>query len=91
MDWIIAIIVGGIIGWIASIIMRTDRQQGLLANIIIGIIGSALGRWFFGDLLKIGGATTAGGFSLLGLLWGIIGAVLLIAVLRFFGIMGGNR
>jgi uncharacterized membrane protein YeaQ/YmgE (transglycosylase-associated protein family) len=82
MDWIIAILVGALIGWLASILMKTDARQGALANIVIGIVGSALGRWLFGDVLNIGGATAAGSFSILGLVWGILGAVVLIAILR---------
>lgn len=82
MSTIIAIIVGGLIGWIASLIMKTDSQQGLLANIIVGIVGSFLGKVIFADLLGLGGATVAGTFSLLGLFWGILGAVILIFLLR---------
>lgn len=84
MSWLIAIIVGGIIGWIASMVMNTDSQQGILANILIGIVGSVLGRWLFGSLLGIGGATAAGSLSLWGIIWGIIGAIILIAILRAF-------
>lgn len=82
MDWIIAILVGALIGWLASLIMGTDARQGALANIIIGIVGSALGRWLFADVLGIGGATAAGGFSLIGILWGVLGAIVLIFILR---------
>ena len=60
MDWIIAILVGALIGWLASVVMKTDARQGALANIVIGIVGSALGRWLFGDVLGIGGAVAAG-------------------------------
>jgi uncharacterized membrane protein YeaQ/YmgE (transglycosylase-associated protein family) len=87
MGWIITIIVGGIIGWLASKIMKTDEQQGILANIVIGVIGALLGRWVFADLLGIGGATAAGEFSLAGLLWGIIGAVILIAILKALNVL----
>lgn len=82
MSWIIAIIVGGIIGWIASLIMRTDEEQGTLANIVVGIVGAVLARWIFGSLLGIGSAATAGSLSLWGILWGIVGAVVLIAILK---------
>lgn len=82
MDWIIAILVGALIGWLASLVMGTDARQGALANILIGIVGSALGRWLFGDVLHIGGAVAAGSFSLLGLLWGVLGAIVLIFILR---------
>jgi uncharacterized membrane protein YeaQ/YmgE (transglycosylase-associated protein family) len=82
MEWIVAIIVGAFIGWIASIIMGTNAQQGALANIIVGIIGAALGRAIFGSVLGVSSATNAGQFSVGGLLWGIVGAVILIALLR---------
>lgn len=82
MGWIITIIVGAIIGWLASLIMNTDVEQGLLWNIIIGIVGSLLGKWIFSDILGIGGAAVAGTFSIWGLIWGIIGAVILIAILK---------
>ena len=87
MEWIVTIIVGGIIGWLASLIMRTDEQQGLIANILIGIFGSLLGKWIFFDLLGIGGAATAGTFSLIGVLWGIAGAVVLILALRAINVL----
>ena len=86
--WILALAVGALIGYVASLIMRTDSQQGALANIVIGIVGAALGRWFFGDLLNIGSAASAGTFSFYGLLFGVAGAVVLIAILRMFGVMG---
>ena len=82
MGWIILILVGAFIGWIASMIMSTDEQQGALANIGIGIVGSLLGSWLFGSVLGIGGATVAGTLSLWGIIWGVIGAVVLIALLK---------
>ena len=91
MGWIVAIIVGALIGWIASMLMHTDAEQGPLANIIIGIIGAALGRWLFSDVLGLGGAAVAGQFSLVGLFWGVVGAVILIAILKAFNLMGGGR
>jgi uncharacterized membrane protein YeaQ/YmgE (transglycosylase-associated protein family) len=81
MGWIIAILVGALVGWIASLIMKTDSQQGPIANILIGVIGAALGRWLFADVLGIGG-TTAGQLSLSGILWGVLGAIILIFVLK---------
>lgn len=84
MSWIIAILVGALIGWLASLFMKTETQQGAIANILVGIVGSVLGKWLFGDVLGIGGATAAGTFSLVGIFWGVIGAVILIAILRAF-------
>ncbi len=79
MGWIVTIIVGGIIGWLASLLMKTDKQMGILANVIVGIIGSALGFWIAGVL----------GFAAYGTIarWivGIAGAALLIWILRAIG------
>jgi uncharacterized membrane protein YeaQ/YmgE (transglycosylase-associated protein family) len=79
MDWIIAIVIGGIIGWLASIIMKTNAQMGLIANILIGILGSVLGHWLAGVL----GIVAVD--SLLRFVIGVGGAVLLIAILRALG------
>jgi uncharacterized membrane protein YeaQ/YmgE (transglycosylase-associated protein family) len=68
MDWLVIILVGALIGWLASLVMKTDGQQGTIANILIGIFGAALGRWLFGDVIGIGGAQVAGTFSFTGLL-----------------------
>ncbi len=87
MDWIAVILVGGLIGWLASLVMKTNGQQGAIANVLIGIFGAALGRWIFGDLLNIGGAQVAGAFSLIGLVWGVIGAAILIVILRSFSVL----
>ena len=50
MDLIISIVVGGIIGWLASMVMKTSAQMGILANVVVGIIGSSLGYWLAGAL-----------------------------------------
>ncbi|ADH64351.1 MAG: GlsB/YeaQ/YmgE family stress response membrane protein [Deinococcota bacterium] len=80
MGWIVAIIVGAIIGWLASSVM--GEREGLVGKIIIGIVGSLLAKWLFADLLHIGGAASAGTFTIAGLIWGVIGAVILIWALR---------
>jgi uncharacterized membrane protein YeaQ/YmgE (transglycosylase-associated protein family) len=82
MDWIITIIVGGIVGWIASIVMRTNAQMGVLANVIVGILGSLLGRWL-AAAMGIGVADGLGAWIV-----SIVGAVLLIALLQAFGVFG---
>lgn len=79
MDWIISLVVGGIIGWVASLIMKTDVQMGIIANVLVGIVGSALGYWLAG-LLGI----SAGGIG--AWLVALAGAVILIAILRALGI-----
>ena len=74
---------GGIIGWLASIIMKRDGQQGILLNIIVGIVGSFLGGWLIAPLLGSGTANT-GDFSVMGLLASLIGAVILLAIVNLF-------
>ena len=79
---LVTILVGAVIGWLASLIMRTNAQQGAVLNIIIGIVGAWLGRWLFGNVLHIGGAFVAGSLSLYGILWGVVGAIVLIFILK---------
>lgn len=84
MGIIIWLIVGGIIGWIASLIMKTDAQQGIFLNIIVGIIGAFLGGWI-GSMLGIGGGDiNTGDFSLSGLLMSLVGAIVLLAIVNMF-------
>jgi len=79
MGWILAIIVGGIIGWLASILAKTNAQMGLVSNVIVGIIGSALGHW----LARLLGFATYG--LLANAAVSIAGAVLLIVLLKQLG------
>ena len=85
MGLILALIIGGIIGWLASIVMRTDAQQGILLNIVVGIIGSLLGSFLLGGFFGADG-TLLSGDSLDGgtLLAAFVGAVLLLAVVNLF-------
>jgi uncharacterized membrane protein YeaQ/YmgE (transglycosylase-associated protein family) len=82
MDWLVAILVGAFIGWLASILMRTNASQGLLLDIVVGIVGAALGRGIFASLLGFDSAASAGAFSVAGVLWGVVGAVVLLAILK---------
>ncbi|WP_133477849.1 GlsB/YeaQ/YmgE family stress response membrane protein [Cognatilysobacter segetis] len=84
MGFIIWLIVGGIIGWVASMIMKTDAQQGALMNIVVGIVGAVLGGWLGGMLLGDGGSINSGDFSLSGLLMSLLGAVVLLAIVNMF-------
>lgn len=81
LTWIIAIIMGGIIGWLASIVMRTDAQQGIFLNIIVGCVGSILGRFLFGSFLG-GGQLRGDAFDPMTLLTAFIGAVILLAIVN---------
>lgn len=82
-NFIIWIIVGGLIGWIASMIMRTDAQQGALLNIIVGIVGAFLGGLLISPLIG-GGNINSGDFSLSSLLVSLLGAILLLAIVNLF-------
>ena len=83
MNFIIWLVVGGLIGWIASKIMNTDAQQGIFLNIVVGIVGSMLGGWLIAPLL--GSATVnQNDFSLRGLIASLIGALILLAIVNFF-------
>ena len=55
MNFIIWLVIGGIIGWLASLVMRTDAQQGVVLNVVVGIIGALLGGWLISPLVGIAG------------------------------------
>ena len=80
MNWIITIIVGAVVGWLASIIMKTNAQMGAIANIIVGIVGSSLGFWVAGLL----GLSASG--PILGWVVAVFGAGLLIFILKAVGV-----
>ena len=81
MDFSIALIMGGVIGWLASIVMRTDAQQGIFLNIIVGCVGSILGRFLFGRFLG-GGHLRGYAFDPMTLLTAFIGAVVLLGIVN---------
>ena len=81
MNLIIWLIVGGVIGWLASLIMRTDAQQGLMLNIVVGIVGALLGGWLLSPLVGAG-TVNQGDFSLMGLLVSLGGAIILLLVVN---------
>jgi uncharacterized membrane protein YeaQ/YmgE (transglycosylase-associated protein family) len=83
------IIVGAIIGWLASIVAKTNDQMGCLWNILIGIVGAALGHWVAAKVFHY--SVVAGEFSWPGFFIGIGGAVLLIVLLRAIGILRRDR
>ena len=76
MNLLITIVVGGVVGWLASIVMKTNKQMGIIANVVVGIIGSMLGYWIFG-LLGIGAGGAIGRFIV-----AMLGAMLLIFILK---------
>ncbi len=77
MGIILWIVFGGLVGWIASMIMKTDAQQGIIINIIVGIIGALIGGLIM-NLLGYGGV---GGFTLYSFLVALLGAIILIAII----------
>jgi uncharacterized membrane protein YeaQ/YmgE (transglycosylase-associated protein family) len=83
MNFIIWLVVGGIIGWLASIIMKTNAQQGLFLNVIVGIVGSLLGGWLISPLIGAG-TINQSDFSIAGLFVSLVGAVLLLAIINLF-------
>jgi uncharacterized membrane protein YeaQ/YmgE (transglycosylase-associated protein family) len=83
MNFIIWIVVGGLIGWVASMIMKTNEQQGMFLNIVVGIVGSMLGGWLVSPLLGAG-TINQNDFSLGGLLVSLIGAIILLAIVNLF-------
>ena len=83
MNIIIMLIVGGLIGWIASMIMRTNAQQGVILNIVVDIIGALLAGLLLAPLFNTG-TVTSGDLSLSSLLVSLLGAVILLAIVNLF-------
>ena len=83
MNFILWIIIGGILGWIASIIMRTNAQQGLFLNIAVGIIGALVAGFVLTPLFGIG-TINQNNFSLPALLVSLLGAIILLAIVNLF-------
>jgi uncharacterized membrane protein YeaQ/YmgE (transglycosylase-associated protein family) len=81
MNLLIWLVVGGLIGWIASLIMKTDAQQGLVLNVVVGIVGALVGGWLLSPLVGAG-TVNQGDFSLMGLLVSLAGAVVLLFVVN---------
>ena len=81
MNIIIWLVVGGVIGWLASIVMKTDKQQGVLINVVVGIVGALLGGFLRAPMCG-GGTITMGDFSAPGLMVSFLGAVILLAIVN---------
>lgn len=78
MGWIIAIVVGGVAGWLASLVMNRDASMGIFWNIVVGIIGAIIGNLLAGPLFGID--TTIQTFNLPGFLVAIVGAIVLLGI-----------
>ncbi|WP_394730205.1 GlsB/YeaQ/YmgE family stress response membrane protein [Altererythrobacter sp. GH1-8] len=80
MGWIIALIVGGIAGWLASLVMNRDASMGIFWNIVVGCVGSVVGNMIAGPLLGITGSVQS--FSLTGLAVAVVGAIVLLGIVN---------
>lgn len=80
MEIILWIVFGALIGWVASVIMKTDADQDTLLNVIIGIIGAVIG----GFLMNTFGQTGISGFNLYSFLVSLLGAIILISIVKIF-------
>jgi len=80
MNWIVTLIVGAIVGWLASMVMKTNAQMGAIANIVVGIVGSSIGFWLAGML------GLSAGSPIMGWLVAVAGAALLIFLLKALGV-----
>lgn len=81
MGIIIWLIMGGLVGWVASLIMGTDGQQGIILNIVVGIVGALIGGWLIGPM--IGAGSINEGITVMSFIVSLIGAVILLAILIF--------
>jgi len=82
MGIIIWLVMGGVVGWIASIIMGTNAQQGIILNIVVGIVGAVIGGWLIGPL--VGAGSINEGISVMSLVVSLLGVVILLAILSLF-------
>jgi uncharacterized membrane protein YeaQ/YmgE (transglycosylase-associated protein family) len=82
MGILVWLIVGGVVGWLASIVMRTDAQQGILLNVVVGIVGALLAGFIVSPLLGVG--TINEGVSIATFLVSLVGAIILLAIVNLF-------
>ncbi len=78
MGIILWIIFGGLVGWVASMIMKTNAQQGIILNVIVGIVGAVLGGW----IMSLFGKSGVGTFNLYSFLVALLGAIVLVAIVK---------
>jgi uncharacterized membrane protein YeaQ/YmgE (transglycosylase-associated protein family) len=81
MNLIIILIVGGVLGWLASLVMRTDAQQGTLLNVVVGIVGALLAGFIITPLMG-GAPITSGALDARSLIASFLGAVVLLAIIN---------
>jgi uncharacterized membrane protein YeaQ/YmgE (transglycosylase-associated protein family) len=80
---ILWLVIGGVLGWLASIVMKTDAQQGIFLNVIVGIVGAFLAGFFITPLLGTG-TINADDFSIGSLIASFLGALILLAIVNLF-------
>jgi uncharacterized membrane protein YeaQ/YmgE (transglycosylase-associated protein family) len=83
MNLILWLVIGGVLGWLASIVMKTDNQQGIILNVIVGIVGAFLGGLLLAPLFGTG-TINQSDFSIGSLFVSFLGAVILLAIVNFF-------
>ena len=83
MNLIIWLVVGGILGWVASLIMKTDGQQGIVLNVIVGIVGALIAGFVLAPMFGTG-TINSNDFSASGLLVSLLGAAILLAIVNMF-------
>lgn len=81
MNFILWLILGGVIGWLASIVMKTNDQQGVFLNIVVGLIGAVLGGWLISPMVGVG-TINQNDFSLAAMFVSFIGAAILLAIVN---------
>ena len=81
MNFIIWLVVGGLIGWVASMVMKTDAQQGVILNIVVGIVGAFLGGWLISPLVGVP-TINQDAFSIGAMAVSLVGAIILLAVVN---------
>ena len=90
MTFIAWIVIGGVLGWLASIVMKTNDQQGMILNIVVGIVGAFLGGLLLAPLFGTG-TINQGDFSIASLFVSFLGAIILLAIVNFFRRRRGIR
>ena len=83
MNFIIWLVVGGLVGWVASMIMKTDAQQGMILNVVVGIVGAFVGGWLISPLVGVP-TINQDAFSIGALMVSLVGAIILLAVVNLF-------
>jgi uncharacterized membrane protein YeaQ/YmgE (transglycosylase-associated protein family) len=83
MGFILWLIIGGVVGWLASLVMKRDASQGIVLNIVVGIVGALLGGWLISPLIGAP-SINSGEISMASLLVSFLGAVVLLAIVNLF-------